>query len=45
MNVDRAPSPQLGIRGMKERLELVGGTLEIETARDRGTTLLVRVPL
>lgn len=42
---DRTSLPQLGIRGMKERLDLVGGSLEIETARDRGTTLLVRVPL
>ena len=35
----------LGLRGAKERLALVGGRLEVETAPARGTTLLIHVPL
>lgn len=35
----------LGLVGMRERLSLVDGSLEIETAPGHGTTLLVRVPL
>jgi light-regulated signal transduction histidine kinase (bacteriophytochrome) len=34
-----------GLLGMRERLVLVDGTLEIESAPGRGTTLYVRVPL
>jgi light-regulated signal transduction histidine kinase (bacteriophytochrome)/anti-sigma regulatory factor (Ser/Thr protein kinase) len=40
-----AAPPRLGLRGMRERLALVGGTLEIEAAPGRGTALFVRVPL
>lgn len=36
---------RLGLRGMRERLALVGGTLEIESAPGHGTALFVRVPL
>ena len=36
---------QLGLLGMRERLALVGGTLEIETSPGAGTTLLIHVPL
>lgn len=35
----------LGLFGMKERLALVGGTLEIDSARGRGTRITARVPL
>ena len=35
----------LGIRGMRERLALIDGSLEIETSPNHGTTLLIRVPL
>lgn len=38
-------APRLGLRGMRERLALVGGTLEIESAPGRGTALFVRVKL
>jgi len=31
--------------GMKERMMLAGGTLEIESAPGQGTTVLVRIPL
>ena len=40
-----APSCRLGLLGMRERLSLVGGTLEVETSPGRGTTLFTRVPL
>lgn len=34
-----------GLRGARERLALVAGTLEVETASGGGTTLLVHIPL
>ena len=42
-----SPSGQdkLGIIGMEERLSLVGGSLEIESAPGSGTTLFARLPL
>lgn len=36
---------RVGILGMRERLELVGGTFEMESSRGSGTTVFVRVPL
>jgi signal transduction histidine kinase len=38
------PSARLGLLGIRERLALVGGTLEIESSPS-GTTLLIHVPL
>jgi len=35
----------LGLLGMRERIESVGGQLEIESSPDAGTTIYVRVPL
>lgn len=35
----------LGLVGMRERAELIGGDLQIESERGTGTTLFVRVPL
>lgn len=35
----------LGLLGMRERAELVGGKLNIESAKGVGTTLVVRLPL
>ncbi|MFC7477296.1 ATP-binding protein [Dankookia sp. GCM10030260] len=35
----------LGLRGIRERLALLGGSLEIESAPGQGTTLLIGVPL
>ena len=35
----------LGLDGMRERLLLVGGTLEIESTPGAGTTLFVRIAL
>lgn len=40
-----APSRRLGLLGIRERLSLVGGSLEIESKRGRGSTLFARVPL
>jgi signal transduction histidine kinase len=37
--------PGLGLSGMRERLRLVDGTLELETASGTGTTLFVQVPI
>jgi signal transduction histidine kinase len=36
---------KLGLLGMQERIRLVGGTLKIESAREQGTTVFVRMPL
>jgi signal transduction histidine kinase len=40
-----ATSRQYGLLGMRERLALVHGDLEVETAPDRGTTLFISIPL
>jgi len=37
--------PALGLLGIRERVELLGGTLEIESTPKRGTTLFARIPL
>ena len=34
----------LGLMGMKERAEMVGGTFEIESVQGHGTTIIVKVP-
>jgi signal transduction histidine kinase len=36
---------RLGLLGMRERLALIGGSMEIETSRTKGTALFVKVPL
>lgn len=38
-------SGRLGVLGMRERAEQVGGTLEVESVANKGTTLFLRVPL
>ncbi|MGE0594851.1 MAG: GAF domain-containing protein [Hyphomonadaceae bacterium] len=40
-----SPPLRLGLLGVRERLALLGGTLEIETSPGAGTTLLIHVPL
>jgi PAS domain S-box-containing protein len=40
-----APSKHLGLLGIRERLSLVSGGLEVESAPDRGCTLYIRAPL
>ena len=44
-NEGGSTSQRLGLLGMQERLELVGGTLTIESSPDAGTTIYARVPL
>jgi signal transduction histidine kinase len=36
---------RLGLAGMRERVALVGGALEVEAAPGRGTTIIARIPL
>ena len=38
-------SGRLGLLGMRERAIICGGTLQIESAPGRGTTILLRVPI
>ena len=40
-----AAHTQLGIAGMRERAEALGGTLTVKSRLRRGTTLFVRIPL
>jgi len=35
----------LGLAGMRERLMLIGGTFEVESSADSGTTVFARIPL
>jgi two-component system sensor histidine kinase UhpB len=43
---NKAKNPKgLGLIGMRERAALIGGTLEIETARKAGTTIYVSIPV
>ncbi len=39
-----APADEVGIVGMRERLQLLGGSLDIETVLGRGTTVHARLP-
>ncbi len=41
----QVPPRRLGLLGMRERLALVGGTLEIESQPGAGTTLIARIAL
>lgn len=47
--VERRETPELsegfGLRGMRERAELVGGTLTLESQPGRGTTVRLEVPI
>jgi len=36
---------RLGLLGMRERLEMVGGNFEIESAPGQGTTVTAQIPL
>jgi PAS domain S-box-containing protein len=38
-------SSRLGLLGMRERLALLGGTLEVESGPGQGTTLFARIPM
>ena len=36
------PGERMGLRGMRERAELIGGVLQVESGPDRGTTIRLR---
>ena len=38
-------SSRLGLLGIQERLDMVGGNFKVESAPERGATLLVRIPI
>ena len=42
---DLADLGKLGLAGMQERARLIGGRLEIESERGKGTTVTVKVPI
>lgn len=42
---DAAPGSSLGMAGMRERASLVGGTLAVDAAPGRGTTVRLEVPV
>jgi signal transduction histidine kinase/PAS domain-containing protein len=39
------PKDRIGLLGMRERVELAGGELVVESGRNRGTTVIARIPL
>jgi PAS domain S-box-containing protein len=41
----RNGGPALGLLGIRERVSLLGGTVEIESSPNSGTTIFVRIPL
>jgi signal transduction histidine kinase len=44
-NPRAAVDPGIGLAGMYERAELLGGTLSIQSAEDRGTTVALDIPM
>jgi len=44
-DIERTPARRLGLLGIRERLALVGGTLEIESSPGQGATLFIRIPI
>jgi len=44
-DVGAAEGKGLGLRSMRERVEALGGTLEVESVPDQGTRLVARCPL
>jgi signal transduction histidine kinase len=44
-NPARIRETSLGLLGMRERVWMVGGAIEIDSAPGKGTTVVVRVPL
>src|SRR4029078_735759 len=45
IRLNRGNYSGLGLTGMRERVGLVGGTIEIESSQATGTTIYVRVPI
>jgi signal transduction histidine kinase len=44
-DVKRIAGISLGLRGMRERAMLLGGSIQIESARGKGTTVRARIPI
>ncbi|MBA4379570.1 MAG: hypothetical protein C0393_02590, partial [Anaerolinea sp.] len=44
-NVGERGAKQLGLLGMRERAELLGGCLTIESGKGKGTSVFVEIPL
>ncbi|GAH56910.1 unnamed protein product, partial [marine sediment metagenome] len=42
---DLASSGKLGLAGMQERAQLIGGTLRLQSELGKGTTVTVEVPI
>jgi len=42
---DQIDASAIGLMGIRERASLLGGSMELESAPEKGTTLIVRVPL
>lgn len=43
--VEENPHDRFGLLGMKERVDLLGGSIEIKTGKGEGTAILVEIPL
>ena len=43
--INSSSAKQLGLVGMRERAELLGGKLKIESQPGEGTTIFVRIPV
>jgi len=43
--LERKGSKRLGLLGMRERLEMVGGSFAIESAPGKGTTIIAQIPM
>jgi signal transduction histidine kinase len=41
----KASKPGFGLQGMMERIQLLGGQFDIQTAVDRGTQIHIILPL
>ncbi len=41
---DRADRPHLGLLGMRERMQLIGGQLRIESEPGKGTLIAASIP-
>jgi two-component system sensor histidine kinase UhpB len=43
--IDPAMPPGFGLRGMQERVQGLGGSYKVESARGRGTCVLIAIPI
>ena len=44
-NTEKVKNDRLGIRGMRERIEMLGGTFEINSEREKGTEIDIRLEM